>query len=228
MSKTSPVILCRKVQSVNLDDWSALGALFRDADFALFQQSWLAQPAPWFRPAMAAMVWTADSLVVYAELCDDDIHNTIPADDFNRMAIEFGDVFEIFLKPAGQESYFEFHVAPNNHKLQLRFPCLEPFKKLKDTFNTPEELFDSFKIWKPVVESRVRIDAAAKKWWVAVRIPLAMLVEAAPPAPGVRWLFSCCRYDYTRPGSEPVHSSTSPHSALNFHLVHEYGTMEFA
>ncbi len=226
MTKAKPAIICRKVDAVNLDDWESLDALFSTADFAHFQQGWTEQPTPGFRPAKTAAAWTSDALVVYAELCDDDIYNTMAADDFNNMAINFGDVFEIFLQPAGQEAYYEIHVAPNNHKFQLRLPCVNAFKKLKDQFKSSEEMFESFKVWKPVVDSRVRIDAAARKWWVAVKIPLSMLAENVPAAAGAKWLFSFCRYDYTRPGTEPTYSSTSPHSAINYHLVHEYGTME--
>jgi hypothetical protein len=227
MTKTKPTITCRKVDDVNTDDWKTVDALFKDADFAHFQQGWTDQPTQGFRPAKAAAAWTGASLIIYAELCDDDIYNTMPESDFNNMAINHGDVFEIFLQPAGQAAYYEIHIAPNNHKFQLRIPCLNAFQKMKSQFNSGEEMTRAFKVWKPVVDSRVRIDAAARKWWVVVKIPLSMLAENVPAAPGAKWLFSFCRYDYTRPGKEPTYSSTSPHSAINYHLVHEYGTMEF-
>lgn len=226
MPKTKPVIKCRKIASVNLDDWSSLDKSFKDADFAHFQQAWTDKPTPEFRPAKTATAWTDKSLIVYAELCDDDIYNTVPESELNKLAIGFGDMFEMFLQPSGQEAYYELHVSPTNQKFQLRIPCPDGFAKHKDKYKSSDEMMKAFTVWKPVIESRVRIDAAAKKWWVAAAIPLSMLAESVPAAPGAKWLFSFCRYDYTRPGKDPTYSSTSPHTAVNYHRTHEYGTLE--
>ena len=223
----APYIRCRKIHPFNLDDWDAVGAAFHDADFAPFQQGWIQQPTPGFRPARAAAAWSGELLYIHAQLKDDDIFNTMPGCEFNSLAINHGDVFEIFLQPSGQESYHEIHVTPNNQKFQLRIPCPGAFQKLKNRFTSNDDMIQSFKVWTPIVESRVKIDKSAQTWLVIVKIPLTMLAENIPAAPGVKWRFSFCRYDYTRPDTTPTYSSTSPHSAINYHLVHEYGTMEF-
>lgn len=210
-----------------MDDWKAVSGAFEDSDFAHFQQGWSEVTSPEFRHGKASAAWTDTSLVVYAELTDDDIYNEVQEADFNKMAYSFGDVFEIFLKPSGQDSYFEIHISPRNHKLQLRLPFPDCFKKLKDKFKSPGEMIDSLKIWDPVVKSMVMIDRDLKKWMVVAEIPLSMLAEKEPVKPGTKWRFSFSRYDYTRPNPKPVYSSTSPHSAINYHLIDEYGILEF-
>jgi len=224
----APSIRCRKIHPFNLDEWDAVGAAFHDADFASFQQGWTQQPTPGFRPARAAAAWSGELLYIHAQLNDDDIFNTIPEREFNSLAINHGDVFEIFLQPSGQEAYHEIHVTPNNQKFQLRIPCPGAFQKFKNRYASNEDMIESFKVWNPIVESRVKVNLPAKSWRVIVRIPLSMLKENRPVAPGDSWRFSFCRYDYTRPDPAPIYSSTSPHTAVNFHLVHEYGWLEFA
>ncbi len=228
MNKKSPRIICRKTDVLDINDWHAADALFKDAEFAEFQQGWTDKPTDGFRPAKAAAAWTNQHLFIYAELCDYDIFNEIPEKEFNRIAIEHGDVFEIFLKPAGQDSYYEIHVSPTNQKFQLRLPFLGCFQELKSKFKSSDEMLDSFKIWAPVMRSNVRVDKASGKWWVVVEIPFSMLVENKAVAVGSKWRFSFCRYDYTRPDKKPTYSSTSHHSAINYHLVDEYGELEFS
>ncbi len=227
MEKKKPHISCKKIGSFDINDWKTADSLFRTADFANYQQGWADTPVAGFRPAKAAAAWTDSSLVVYAELSDDDIFNEIPEEDFNKIAINHGDVFEIFLRPEGQEAYYEIHVSPNNQKFQLRLPFPGCFKKMKSKFKSPEEMMESYKVSQPSVRSNVRIDRPARKWWVITEIPLSMVAEDHPVKPGTKWRFSFCRYDYTRPDKTPVYSSTSPHSAINYHLVDEYGTLEF-
>ena len=222
-----PQIKCHKAGSFNIDDWKAAEELFKTAEFAEFQQGWADKPSHDFRPAKAAAAWTGTSLIVYAELCDDDIFNDTGEEEFNRIAIGSGDVFEIFLRPAGQDSYYEIHVSPRNQKFQIRLPFPNCFQKLKQDFKSPDEMLESFKIWNPVVRSRVSIDRAARKWRVLAEIPFSMLVEKETVSAGLKWRFSFCRYDYTRPAMNPAYSSTSPHSAINYHLVDEYGILEF-
>jgi len=222
-----PHIKCQKAGTFNIDDWKAADAPFKTAEFADFQQGWTDRPSPDFRPAKAAAAWTDNALIVYAELCDDDIFNDTGEGEFNKIAIDSGDVFEIFLGPAGQDSYYEFHVSPRNQKIQLRLPFPKCFEKLQPAFKSSEAMLETFKIWSPVIQSRVRTDRAAGKWWVLVEIPFSMLVEKGPVVAGLKWSFSFCRYDYTRPGRNLAYSSTSPHSAINYHLVDEYGVLEF-
>lgn len=222
--KPPPTIPCGKLTSLNLDDWNAVAKAFQDACYAPFQQAWLPQPLAGFRPARATAGWTADHLIVYAELGDDDPFNDVT--EFNAASFQHGDVFEIFLRPADQEAYFEFHVTPQNQKFQLRLPNSNPFGRMIGVKDS-NALMESYKIWKPVIESRVRVDRAAQRWDVVAALPFALMVERTPVQPGVRWIFSFSRYDYTRGVKDPVHSSTSPHPKCNYHRKEDWGTLLF-
>jgi hypothetical protein len=215
-------IVCRKIDGSDINDWKTAGKVFANAQFAQLVQAWLKKPEERFRPAKAAAAWTQDALIVYAELEDEDIFNEAPESDFNRKAYELGDVFEIFLKPSGQDSYCEFHINPNNQKFQLRFP--------RQGWKTPDNDADEFRIPERTLESRVEVKSGS--WRVLARIPFKMLVEnQMPPKPGDKWLYSFSRYDYTRPGKTPTLSSSSAHLTMRplcFHAHGEYGTLEFS
>lgn len=223
----APRMRCRKAIDFDLDDAVARHNAFRNAEYAHFQQGWRHASETAFRPAKAAAVWTSNAIAVHADLSDDDIFNDVPTSDFNRMAIGFGDVFEIFLKPLEQDSYFEFHISPNNQLFQLRIPKPGALQNMRQLFNSEEDMLEKFKIKSSLVESRVFIDRKACRWQVYACIPFSPLAERAAVKAGTIWRFSFSRYDYTRPSKEPVYSSTSPHSKINYHLVDEYGFLEF-
>jgi hypothetical protein len=227
MSAEKQNIVCRRVDAIDLNHWSAIEAAFWNANFAHFKQAWEPVPTPGFRPAKAAALWSEDSLYIFGDLFDDDIYNSVPETDFNKLAINFGDVFEVFLKPENQSSYAEMHVSPTNQKFQLRLPCKDPFATYKDKYASNQAMFDDWLIARPVLDSRVRINAAAKRWQVVLRVPHGMVLEKGVPSKGDRWLYSFCRYDYTRPEPKPTFSSTSPHPKVNYHLLDDYGTLEF-
>ena len=193
------------------------------ADWTM-QQAWLAQPEPDLLPARVRAGWSADALIVEAELSDADIFN--PVTEFNQTAFNNGDVFEIFLRPEGQEPYFEFHVTPTNQLLQLRFANAQQVRQLPPT-GTLDERLAANKIWKSRITSSVRVDAAAQRWFVSAAIPFAMVVETGTMLPGTRWFCSFCRYDHSRGRSKPVLSSTSPHAECSFHRQAEWRPIEF-
>lgn len=228
MSVVKQNIVCRRVDSIDLDNWSRVEEAFWNADFAHFKQAWEPVPTPGFRPAKAAALWSAEFLYVFGDLFDDDIYNTVPEADLNKLAINFGDVFEVFLKPESQASYAELHVSPTNQKFQLRLPGKDPFTTFRDKYPSEKAMIADWLIARPVLESRVRINAAARRWQVVLRVPHGMVLENGVPAKGDRWLYSFCRYDYTRPEPKPTFSSTSPHPRVNYHLLDDYGTLEFA
>jgi hypothetical protein len=221
-------IVCRRLEGIDINDWCSVEGAFWNADFAHFKQTWEPAPTPGFRPAKAAALWSDDALYVFGDLCDDDIHNSVPETDLNKLAIQYGDVFEVFLKPADQASYAELHVSPTNQNFQLRLPDKDPFQTFRDKYPSEQAMLADWLIAHPVLDSRVRINAAAKRWQVVMRIPHRIVLERGNPVKGDRWLYSFCRYDYTRPYPDPVFSSTSPHLRPSYHLLDDYGTLEFA
>ena len=193
------------------------------ADWTM-HQAWLKKPEPDLLPARVRVGWSQAALLVEAELGDRDIFN--PVTEFNHTAFNDGDVFEIFLRPESQQSYFEFHITPSNQLLQLRFADAQQIRQLPSV-GTLDERLAANKIWNTRISSAVRVDAAAQRWFVSAAIPFAMVVETGPLQPGARWLCSFCRYDHTRNQSKPVLSSTSPHAQCNFHRQEEWQPIEF-
>jgi len=215
-------LACHPLPEFDWDDWGAIAAAFKEAQTSLLQQAWLAHPQPEFRPGRVRTGWTDDALLVYAELDDDDIFN--PVTELNALSFKHGDVFEMFLRPAGQLAYYEFHVTPQNQKLQLRIPSAEEFAATRRTPGIPP----AWMISNRIIESRVEVCTKDRQWRVLAAIPFDMVAEVKRPQPGSRWLFSFSRYDYTRQKPKPILSSTSPHQIVSFHRQQEWGMLTFS
>jgi len=176
----------------------------------LMQQGWLDAPEPDFLPAEIRVGWTPARLIVLADIPDRDIFTE--ATGPNQRTWQLGDVFEIFLKPEDRSDYVELHVTPPNFRLQLQIESPgKPATQLPDG----------------VFSSRVKIDTSNQKWTVYAEVPATLVTGRDQIATGEAWLFSFSRYDASRDGRPPILSSTSPHQAINFHRVHEWGKITF-
>ncbi len=189
----------------------------------------LKQPkrAPAARPFYGATAGAAHDgvhLYVVAEMEDIDIFNT--ATSMNQRTWMTGDAFEIFLRPAGQEAYYEFHVTPDNQILQLRLPNMADFY---DPVSLAEKsgAFTRRLLPDKIIESRAEILRESERWRVMVSIPLGRLCENKQWEVGDIWTASFCRYDYTRAAEEPVVSSTSDHGRPDFHNQPEWRRLVF-
>ncbi len=133
------------------------------------------------------------------------------------------DVAEIFLKPADETWYWEFHVTPKGHVSTYWWPgrgrigLAETHPHVKPRF----------------IRVATRVRGTVNNWhdrdqgWTAeVAIPLAKLDRDGPPKdPHSRWTVLLARYDYSRyrmKATGPELSSASPLSEPNYHLVDEY------
>jgi hypothetical protein len=184
-----------------------------------YGQAWLPALEPDFQPATVHFTWLRDALQVAATLHDRDIFN--PATRFNEVAYPLGDVFELFVRPDGQETYFELHVTPHNQVMQLRWPRHVRQCPIPRTGTDAERLAPYF-VWSPRVATTTRLDHAAHCWHVTMTLPFALIVEQGLMTPGRAWYLSCSRYDYTRGRERPVYSSTSPHELPDYHRLHEF------
>ncbi len=218
---TPPQVECRRLPTLNLDDWSQVRALLKDADSVELQQDWLEGPSPHFQPATVRTGWTDEALIVYAQLTDLDIFNDIRG--LNEWAFNKGDAFEIFLRPCQQPAYFEFHITPFSQLLQLRFPSAEEFKAKTHVPGWDDECF----VHDPVLETRAVITQEKNLWEVVAAIPFSFVAEEGDVRDGSQWLFSFSRYDHTRSLPEPTLSSTSSHKVCNFHRQEEWGALTF-
>ena len=210
-----------ELRGFNADDLAAVRLAFEPATPVSSQQGWLAKPEPDFAPMTVRCGWRPDELLVFAELTDADIFTRATA--HNQRLWELGDAFEIFLRLAGRESYVELQVAPNNRRLQLRYPnpaAVDRARALgavKD-FILPPNTFRS-RTWLRVKEA---------EWFVLAQIPASAVGRKSPLRPRLECRFSFSRYDYTRGRKAPVISSTSPHQQVDFHRQQEWGVLRLA
>ncbi len=216
-----PRLACRPVTCRDDQDWNAVRDAFRTADTVCLHQAWRASAQPACMPGTVRTGWCKRGLLVYADLEDTDIFN--PVTTFNAPAFQHGDAFEIFLRPAAQHAYYEFHVSPRNQIFQLRIPSAAAFKALPPGTGIRTDWLVSGRR----IASRVRTAAASGRWEVLARIPLDMVMALRPVTAGDEWRFSFSRYDYTRGIPDPVLSSSSPHRVLDFHRQQEWGRLRF-
>ncbi len=210
-----PQIRCLPIALNGSGHWDHIDDSFRNSDRVKRVQAWRSKPDPGFRPASVRTGWKDRSLFVYAVLQDDDIFN--PVTKFNTPAFQHGDVFEIFLRPNGQEAYFEFHVNPNNQQFRLTIPSAEAFRVQREITGIPPSWFNT----DPVLDSQVWVEPEQNRWRVLATLTLDQIAQVDG------WLFSFSRYDYTRGAPAPVLSSSSPHPEIDFHRQQEWGRLRF-
>jgi hypothetical protein len=216
-----PQLECFPVPALDERNLDELLEKFGKATPLELGQAWLEKPEADFAPGRVRTAWRGQSLLVLAELTDADIFTGMSG--LNQRAWLLGDTFEIFLRPAGQPAYVEFHVTPNNQHLQLRFPSAQDFVRICEA-----GLLESAMLPGEMFRSRTWVQPEARRWFVFAEIPANAVCDGpAVPLSGRQWHFSFSRYDYTHGRSEPVISSTSPHAEANFHRQQDWGTITF-
>jgi hypothetical protein len=216
MNHKHPRLSCPPLEEFSPSDWKSVAAAFAKSPAVRLGQSWREQQNG-FRSAIVRSGLRGDTLWVFAEIEDIDVFN--PATGFNEYFFLHGDAFEIFLRPAGQCPYFEFHVGPANQLFQQRIPSAGAFAR------QAEGEAEEWKIASPAVRTWATVDRERPLWRVLIAIPFDTVVEKGGSR--VQWLISFSRYDYTRGQKGPVMSSSSPHANLGFHRQQEWATMVF-
>ena len=215
-----PQLKCRELPAFNADKLDAVRAAFTRADGCGLRQAWAAAPEPDFTPTTVRAGWHGNSLLVFVELEDADIFTRATA--HNQRMWELGDVLEIFLSPENSASYVEFHVTPNNLRLQLHFSDTATLRRAQ-----AENRFEHLLLPDGVFHSRAWAQPENNKWFVYAEIPAAAVGGADRPLAGKKWRFSFSRYDCIRGRQETIVSSTSPHAKLDVHQREEWGTLIF-
>jgi hypothetical protein len=223
-NKENPVprllIDCRELPAVTTETLENIRVAFQEATPCVTAQTWRPEKEPDFAPAQVRTGWRGNSLLVFAELTDTDIYNQ--ATRLNQRIWELGDAFEIFLRPEEQSTYVEFHISPENQRLQLRFPDASWLAELRKTGSIEKVLIQG-----EAFRSLTWVQPDAGKWFVYAEIPASSVFNQPHPIKGSQWHFSFSRYDYTRGRKAPVISSTSPHTVANFHRQEEWGLLKF-
>ncbi len=218
---SGPTIRCAEIEAFQSDSWDVIDAAFATADTVKTRQFWRESPEKEFLPAVIRTARCAGNLLVYAVLDDADIFN--PVTTFNKPSFQHGDVFETFLRPLGQEAYYEFHVTPQNQHFQLRIPSADAFLTSGAGGGIPDEWL----IGGRDIKSQVTVDPQRQQWRVLEEIPILDIAQHGLATSGDEWLFSFSRYDYTHQVPSPVLSSTSAHTVVNFHRQEEWGRLLF-
>jgi hypothetical protein len=216
-----PEIQCIPLPAFNDSDLESVRRAFEPVARCPLRQAWQPEPSPHFTPAEVRVGWWDESLLVFAELTDADIHSS--ATELNQRMWELGDTFEMFLRPADQEPYLEFHVTPNNQRLQLRIANTTALRRAQAANE-----FDEFLLPGEVFHSTTWVQPERQRWFVFADIPTGAVSGQTGVIIGSRWHFSFSRYDYTRDVAEPVISSTSPHVRPDFHRQEEWGIIHFS
>jgi len=215
-----PEIHCEPLAVFDSSNLEAVRHAFQSVKPCLFGQAWLDETQAEFSPASVRVGWRENSLLIFAELADQDIFNG--ATELNQRTWELGDAFEIFLAPAQSESYIEFQVTPGNQKLQLRYSSAHSAARARQTGALSE-----FLITGEAFHSTTWIETHLRQWNVFAEIPVWVVCDPNACIGNGQWRFSFGRYDYTRGAAEPFISSTSPHAEPDFHRQHEWGILTF-
>jgi hypothetical protein len=214
------VIECPRLPAFAPADLDAVRSAFSGVVPCSLRQAWLPALEADFAPAEVRVGWRGNYLLVFAQITDVDILTGVTG--LNQRAWELGDTFEMFLRPEDKAAYVEFHVTPNNQRLQLRFADASVLEQVRRTGSINPTLLAG-----EVFQSRTWVRPDRKCWFVYAEIPATEVGGEIKAGAEGRWRFSFSRYDYTRGRKEPVISSTSPHAEANFHRQQEWGWLVF-
>lgn len=168
--------------------------------------------------AGVAYVGAADEgLSFYVCYTDSDIFSTATGD--NQKMWTLGDVAEVFVKPGVERpDYWEIHVTPNDHIMDLYIPDRARFTGGEITWD---------EVIAPDSRSTRRVAVLDDRWAVELCVPWSAFDVEAAPAAGVVWQFAVCRYNYNGGLEDPEHSSTAHLTVPGFHRYEEYTDLVF-
>ncbi|AHF92792.1 hypothetical protein OPIT5_23975 [Opitutaceae bacterium TAV5] len=199
----SPILQIPRVQPPSGSGWGDIRQALASGLVQRLGQPWRDQPETAFAPGCVWLGLHESTLLIHAELADREPANraTVP----NERTWELGDVLELFLKAeasdtgTGSSAYYEFHITPENRRLQLRFPATAALRDIREKRAT----LDSFMIADSLFESRTEISRGRDAWQVYARFDLRPLFPDPAGIPsGLRFLIS--RYDYQPGAARPV------------------------
>lgn len=122
-----------------------------------------------------------------------------------------GDVIEFFFQADARPGYYEFHVTPENQRLQLFFPSRAAFHE--------HRRYRHWAIAESKFESMPRINSERTAWEGVMRVPLALVLNEPRTDGSRRFRFSFSRYDYQPGRVKAVTSATTPLSRPDFHHI---------
>ena len=221
MKPILPELLCLPISLTKTDSLEAVEQAFHGHPSIGFQQAWLPAPQPNLLPTIVRTGWDSKAVWIFADMKDIAIHNS--ATKLNEHLWELGDVFECFVRPLPGLTYYEFHVSPENQRLQLKFANSQKHWEHK----AAKEGMTSFMLEGQAIQTHTWV-TPGEEWKALMRIPASTLHPKTPYHAGDVWKFSFSRYDVTDKVEDAVLSSSSPHKVCGYHRQQEWGTLKIA
>jgi|GEM_PF-2539723 len=138
------------------------------------------------------MLWNEDTLFLFADMVDSDLVQEEDKD--GEHLYRFGDVLEIFIRPAGVRCYWEIYAAPNGRRSSFFYPSRG--RRLPSCFTEP--LMPGYQI---NVELRGTLNHPADRdqgWRCIAAIPMkALQAKAGKLDFSKPWLMQVARYNYS-------------------------------
>jgi len=171
------------------------------------------------------LAWDKEYFYVGVKFNDSDIVAEGTADQLHHY--RFGDVCELFLKPADKTWYWELYVTPQGKKTTFFFPS-----------QGRKGLPSCFEDYRSDLEVGAQCEGTLNNWqdrdgrWTAeMAMPIKDLTARGEKfGPGGDWRILIARYNYSyylvKKG--PELSSTPRLSVANYHLLDEYAVLKLA
>lgn len=160
--------------------------------------------------------WNEEGFYVAAELEDSVLVSENRTDE--QLHYEFGDLLELFMKPAADTYYWEMYATPFGNKSTLFFPREREGMEVEDFLDTHH--FHG-------------LEVSAKKtgtgWNAQMWVPSEQLQALGGAwGPGSNWRVFCGRYNYGNTElKDPELSMVPSLSETNYHLTDEYAVLRF-
>lgn len=167
------------------------------------------------------LLWDDNYLYVGAQLEDSDVMNEGTEDQTHLY--KTGDLIEVFLKPSGENYYWEVYGTPNNKKSWFFFPSRGRIifpacaNYLPPDFNVAATIAGTLNNWRE----------RDTGWTIEMAIPIKELtVYGAKFDNSCNWTVLIARYNYSAYLEKTELSSYPQLSAVNFHLYEEYARLK--
>lgn len=170
-------------------------------------------------PVEGAEVWFAwneEGLYVAAELEDSLLVSENRRDE--QLHYQFGDLFELFVKPANETYCWEMYATPFGNKSTLFFPDDDFSISLDDLLHAHDDH-----------GLEVTAEETSAGWKAQLWVPAEQLKSRGESwGPGSEWCAFCGRYNYNNTElANPELSMVPALSATNYHLIDEYAPLRF-
>ncbi len=177
-----------------------------------------------FEPAFVKFLYDDQYLYIGCALSDSDVTNYKKQDQ--EMLFRYGDLLEIFLKPAHANHYWELYAAPNNAKASFFYPSGGLLGV--DEFFTLDKLMKGLEVSVRVAGTLNKHDDQDNSWTVEMRIPLSELDKAGVKfGPENAWTVMVSRYNYSA-GLYTLQPSSFPQMpTFGYHSRQYYAPVDF-